>query len=498
MTIKKVKTKGEVNAIPPTVTQVKLIQEQLWRQGQLSWKLNSAQKKIYDVYHRVEHLTPVFQQSRRSGKSWTLLILALEQALRVPDSIVHYAAPTGVMARKIIIPTMRMILKDAPRDVVPRYLKNEGVFEFNNGSRIEIVGVDEGNADRLRGSSTNLAIVDEAGFIVDLEYVVNDILVPQTSGTGAKVVLSSTSPVSIGHPFYGFLNRAEIKNASVSLTVYDVLELTKDDPEHLRRHLNRKTFSMICEQLGGEDSATWRREYCNERITDSDRAVLPEFTDTLARTLVDQIQKPGVYDAYVSMDPGTIDYTGILFGYYHPELACLIIEDEWMGAGSKITSESIAAAIRDKESLHFIDNFTGKSRVYMRVSDNDPILLNDMTNMHKLNFIPARKDNREGAINDLRIKLINKKIIINPRCTNLVVQMKAATWNKGRTQFTRQDGMGHFDLVAALYYLVRMVQWNKLPRQPNQGLQSDTFSSNINKLNHGQQGWVDMFTKKRN
>ncbi len=476
--------------------------DQLWRKGVLIWKLNSAQRKLYEMFKNSAYRIPVFNASRRIGKSYTLAILALETAIQKPGSMIHYACPTAVMATKIIVPTIRKLLADCPIDIKPEYFKHDRAFEFKNGSKIQIEGADEGNAERLRGTSTDLAIVDEAGFIKDLEYLINDILLPQILTTDGTLLLSSTPPRSAGHTFSQFIEKAKTKDAYIKMSIVEVLDLIKDDPEHLRKHLSPTIVQEIKESVGGEKSPTWRREFLVETITDTTYSVIPEFTDELEKQLVIKNIRPSYYDAYTVMDPGLVDGTGILFAYLDFNTAKLIVEDEFLGNGNEITTEHIAVTIRTKEAYLWADNRSKefKDPVYLRISDNEPILLNDLRQFHNLSFIPTRKDNKESAINELRIKLQQGKIQINPQCKNLIFQLKTAIWNKNRTAFDRTKDGGHFDLVDCLIYLVRMAQWNKNPYPFNPKSQYTNFygkAYDTQNLNNNQQVIKDIFVKKK-
>lgn len=449
------------NPIKPTKEEAVNI---LWRKGILHWKLNSAQKLLYDTFHSAHYKAPVFLCSRRGGKSWSLLVIALEECIKNPEIIVHYACPTAVMATKIIIPTIRKLLKDCPEDLKPEYIKHDRAFEFPNGSKIQIEGVDEGNAEKLRGSSTHLGIIDEAGFVADLEYLINDILLPQTLTTNGTLLLSSTPPKSAGHSFNKFVEKAEKHNAVVRLPMPKILEMIANDPPHLRNHLSPKLIEDLKENYGGENSPTWRREFLVETITDMSAAVVPEFTEEIKNKTIKEWKRPAFYDAYTAMDPGLVDGTGVLFGYLDFINAKLVIEDEWLANGTQVNTENIASIIKAKEDILWHSNRTEEfGKLYLRVSDNDPILLNDLARLHDLIFVPARKDDKEAAVNDLRLKIMHEKIIIHPRCKNLIFQLRTAIWAKSRKTFERTEDGGHYDLLDALIYLNRTVQWSKNP-----------------------------------
>jgi hypothetical protein len=469
----------------------------LWKKGILYWKLNSAQKKVYELVKKSPYRIPVVHMTRRGGKSYVLLTIAMEYCMQNPGVTVHYVCGTSVMATKIIKQNMPEILKDCPEDLRPKYYKHDRCFVFHTGSKLQIEGADEGNAERLRGTSTHLGIVDEAGFIKDLEYLVNDILLPQTLTTKGKIILSSSSPKTVGHSFIKFIEKAKLQNSYIIQTIEQVLEEIKNDPKHLREHLNPSDVEEIKKASGGADSTTWRREYLCHIITDTESAVVPEFTAELEAQIVKDHPRPDYYDPYTAMDPGLVDNTGLLFAYLDFNEAKLVIEDEFLINGNKVTTENIANEVKLRERKLWTDNHGHFRQVYMRISDNEPILLNDLNTMHNLVFIPAKKDNKEAAINDLRIKIAQGKILINPRCKNLIFQLKTATWASNRRTFDRSKEAGHFDLVDALIYLVRMTLWHKNPF-PNQGINVDyQFSpKKTNNLSETQQKFKDLFIKK--
>jgi hypothetical protein len=60
-------------------------------------------------------------------------------------------------------------------------------------------------------------------------------------------------------------------------------------------------------------------------------------------------------------------------------------------------------------------------------------------------------------VNRVRMDLANETILINPRCVNLINQIKYATWDKQRAKFSRSSEGGHWDLIAALIYLCKHI-----------------------------------------
>jgi hypothetical protein len=133
-------------------------------------------------------------------KTFMMIGVAIEECLRVPNTVVKFLAPTAKDIKSVVAQNMREILKDCPKELIPKFNLHSMTYQFPNGSEIQLSGTDNGNADKVRGSEAKLCIVDEAGFCDDLNYVVNSVLVPTTAKSKGKVVLISTPSRSPDHP----------------------------------------------------------------------------------------------------------------------------------------------------------------------------------------------------------------------------------------------------------------------------------------------------------
>lgn len=443
-------------ASPPSPPSRQLSPEEaraiLWGQGIVHWLLRPHQKDLYDSVASCKEKIVVWNCSRRLGKSYSLCVLALEMCLKKPNAIVKYCCAKQVDAKNIIRPLIREIIKTCPFELKPEYKVAERAWVFPNGSRIELSGLDAGRADSIRGGSSDLAIIDEAGLVGDLKYIIRSVILPTTTTTKGKIILASTPPVSMDHEFMAFLNKARIQGNLITKTVYADLSMDKEELE------------KIIEECGGIDSNDFRREYKCEIIKDENKSVIPEFDDALKEKIVKTWSKPPFYDAYVGMDLGLKDLTVVLFAYYDFQAAKIIIEDEFVINGQKFTTVALAEGIRVKESQVFSDILTGEQRQpYLRVSDNNLLVINDLYQLHGIHFMPTRKDDRDAALNHMRILLAGQRIIINPKCKTLVAHLESATWNKQKTTYDRSSDNGHYDAVDALNYLVRNIQLNKNP-----------------------------------
>jgi hypothetical protein len=117
-----------------------------------------------------------------------------------------------------------------------------------------------------------------------------------------------------------------------------------------------------------------------------------------------------------------------------------------------------------------------------------------MRTLHGLHFVGTAKDDKDAAVNGLRVALGQGKIVISadavsicleddgePKITRggaprLVGQLRRCRYNRARTGWERSDLDGHYDLVDALVYMVRNVDWSRNPYPAHDGrVTSNTY-----------------------
>ncbi len=432
--------------------------------------------------------------SRQIGKTYFLCVLAIEQCLKNPNSIVKFVCPKKSQVRSNLQPKMRELFKDCPPELKPDYKTNEHIYLFPNGSQIQMAGTDNGHYESLRGTSCHLWIIDEAGFCQDLSDVVNSVLSPTTDTTGGRGILVSTPSASSDHEFItDFVNPAAQEQKLIKYTIYDSPLISK---EKLQKIINRYPLK--------EKDPRFRREYLCEIQNNGDLAIVPEFTTDLEAKIVREPPRPAFYDAYVSMDIGGKDLTVVLFGYWDFLKATLVIEDELVfgkAMGNDIRElriDDFAKTVHQMEQKLWSSPTTGEFKPpTLRVADNNNIIfLNDLTYKHNLQFLATRKDNREAAINSMRQLIAEERIIIHPKCKTLIGHLKNGTWAKNKKDFARSAKNGHYDAIPALYYLVRNIQETKNP-YPKGYMTPNQFNTHQNKNPNAptdaQQSWINLF-----
>lgn len=413
-----------------------------WKRGNLAFKLYDYQQVLYDaLWQAIQNpncVKYVLKCSRRWGKSTLLCLIAIEFCQRKPGAQLRFTAPTAKALKKITLPIFRMILKDCPETLKPTYKIMEQMWLFPNGSEIHMAGTDNGNAESLRGTASDLNLIDEAGFATDLDYVLRDILIPQTLTTGGKTLLASSPARTPAHDFTEISRECELDGYFHKFTIYD-------NPS-----VSQSTRDLYAKESGGYQSTTWLREYECKDVVDESLAIIPDWKDDYIRE-IERDDFYQYYHHYVGMDLGRIDNTALVLGTYLFRPATLYIEGEIVMEGSSWTTITLKEALLKKEA----ELWPGK-KPFRRVSDNNnPHLINDLSSLHDVFFMQTDKDALEAMVNAVREMVVQGQLIVHPRCVNLIGCLRWGVWDAKRRGFDRSKKLGHFDTLAALIYLVR-------------------------------------------
>ena len=429
----------------------KLIEE-AWYRGKLTFKLHASQRKINATFALIKGQLFVANCSRQLGKSYWAVCKAIETALQIPGAQIRYGAAFHGDLMEYIIPAFNKVMEDCPASIKAVYKSTGTAFEFPNGSRIKLVGLDK-NPDGLRGNTLDLIILDECGFVANLDYIYKSVIIPATTHRpNAKIIMISTPPKTPAHPFMDYALRAQEEGSYSIFTIYDNPMITES------------TIQRLMKESGGETSTFWRREYLCEFVTDSDLQIIPEWEDKYVVDIEpDEYYK--YYHRYVGMDLGTKDYTACIFGYYDFKRASLVIQDEFKMNGPEMNTLMLVGAIKSREL-----ELWGEIQPFRRISDNNNLhLIQDMQSIHSLNFIPTNKESLEAMINEVRLMVQAGQILVNPRCKSLIGCLKYGVWDTNKKQFARSNTYGHFDHLAALIYLVRNLAKHSNPIPADHG-----------------------------
>jgi hypothetical protein len=281
--------------------------------------------------------------------------------------------------------------------------------------------------------------------------MVSDVLGPACRKGGGRIVLVTTSPDTVEHPFWGYYDAAQAAGRAFHRTI-----------DCMPWDASRK--AQIVAECGGVDSPTYQREYMGARVQDSRLSVVPEWTAEAERKAVQEVKVPRLmpsgkppYCSCGALDPGVKDHTGYICGYYDFRLAKYVVTGEFWG--NQLTTDEIVAGMRKAEGDLVIDN---------RVSDTSLQIIIDLQRLHGMSIRPVVKDTLPAMVNYIRVIVKQGRLVISDKCPNIVRHMRSALWDKNREVWRRSETDGHYDLLAALMYWVRSIDTvtNPLPVIP--------------------------------
>ena len=455
-----------------------------WMTGNLKYLINKERPRPHQVamYDAIwaaineKKLKYSMLCARRLGKSFVLMLIAFEFAIRNKRSQIRYLAPLQSDLVEYTEEFYNIITQDIQENIpwqkatLPRWNKQKNSIDFPNGSKIRMAGVNEGQARKQRGKSSHLIILDEAGQMDELEDLWLDVLMPTTRTTKGLAIANTTPPMTPDHDF--------IKWHEECYAAGDFLKFTIDDDVTLDEITKRKHI----EEYGGINSTKCRREYYCEFVTEESRMIIPEWKDEYIGISQEAEEwrkykqtgetlpannNYGYWHKYEAMDFGTVDYTAPIFGHYNFTEAKLYIEAEDGLRGKDVTTANISERIRVRER----ELGWEPKDVFRRVADNNErIVLADMSSVYGLSFYPTDKDSREAMVNKVRIFIGQGRLRVSPECKMLIGCLKYGLWNeKANRDFDRSKTYGHYDWLAALVYLIRNLdeRTNPVPLNPN-------------------------------
>jgi hypothetical protein len=428
---------------------VKLTKKQardaLWERGNLRWLLRPEQQEVYDSLRGATGVMYCLYCSRRYGKTFIATLMAIEDGLRNKEWELGIVAPTKVQVKRVYGPIMETILRTCPPKIRPKWKSEIGAYLFpSTGAMLFMSGTDNKHWEDLLGMNLHKCIFDEPGTMKDLMEIAKRVILPMTMttkeerGSSCGMIFIGTPSATPAHDYFFIKEECRARGNFSMRTIWDNSGLTKE------------TILEYIKEAGGMESTTAKREYFCEDVVDTELAVIPEFNLEKEKEIVRDFERPEYYELYGALDPGFRNYTAYVLGYYDFLEGVIKVEGELL-LNKKPTPE-IAQGIRELEDKLFPNN-----KVHVRYSDTEPQVICDLGRYHELYFTPTRKDGKEARINELRKLILDGRILIHPRCTDLILHVKTAIWNDSRTKFLETSDGGHFDLLDALIYLVRNI-----------------------------------------
>lgn len=437
-------------------TNKKEVRDELWRRGLLAkMLLRPHQRLIYDKIRQIlvskqpHENSYVIDCSRQYGKSFIMFLIAVEECLRTPKKTIVYVGPLKSQVNEIIEGnTFGVVFRSCPAELIPKH--DGSTLAFSNGSRIRLAGTDSKNYLNLRGGAAHLILLDEAGFMSDLETGVLPTVEPMLKTTGGKVIYASTPPEYLDHDYINILREHDEKGLISTFTIEDDKSVTSAELE------------AIISRCRGRDSTKFRREYLCQRVAETSRQVIPEMNKEMVELTKITHEEYEIYNEfqlywqkYIVLDTGLKDLSAAIFGHYNSRLGKLIVEAEVHLSGDDYRTDKLAELIKETRD----ELWPAHHKVRYIADCNNPIVNRDLTVLYELPFEPTSKGTLQEMVQEVRNWIYAGRILFLPEAELVQKSAHYAHWDKSRTGFGHSTTLGHFDHLAALIYLVRNVDW---------------------------------------
>ncbi len=434
---------------------------------------------------------------RQRGKSLFELSILDQGAREWATSKGRWCGLTAETATGIISQAYDDYFVTCPKPLKPQWEGPDLVYP-HNGSLIYVIGTDAKSFRRGRGfGRISIDVRDEYGFYqrpLEVDAALDaGLSVPGPSGKPGRAYYGTTPSDSPAHESNAVAETHLARGAYDHETLYDNPRV---DAEAVIRGIMEKTGQTREQVLA---STSFRREYKGERVVEERRAAVPRWTtmrgpDPTKHNLVVELQRPEYFDIYEALDPGKktdphaaliawFDFARqLLYFEYELELASVrhtvadiarelkALETKAFGANQWDGTLFGAAEWQEKyaelpEYLQEVVSDRAPRQPFLRVGDNDDLLLNTLNNEHGIAIFPTAKHDKHLAVDDFNELVTLGRIKVHPRCVRLIAQLGGTIWNEKRTEWVR-TAADHGDLLDDAIYIARNVLWHRDPRPP--------------------------------
>ena len=393
--------------------------------------------------------------NRRSGKSFTLALYMIDQALKTPRGKFLYIGLTNESAKGAMWTDIfeTVIIKYKLQSIV-NFKETALEIKFNNGAVIFLRGMDATpkQMNRVRGQKYTLVAIDEAqDFTQNLDQIINGVLDMTLAQNKESVLCICGTPGSqLGEHYWWRINKiptTETEWTKFNWSWEDNISKEKNG-DRVCDNIKLSVDRRLAQNALWAQTPQYRREVLGEWVLDEDVLVY-RFNENLNCFSADQLStfffsKP-TYQ--LSLDLGYYDATAFVVSaynkHYDPNLYVLRSHKK---SGMTITDVANEIKRLDKE-YHF---------AYIIVDAANSQAVEEMKQVHNLPLIAAEKLGKEAHIALMNSDFITNNIRIEvSRNPELCKELKELLWDQKallRDGKHKEDGRKDNHLTDALLY----------------------------------------------
>lgn len=407
--------------------------------NELRKDLSPLQRQFVDDPHRFK----IARCGRRAGKTHVDAAYLILVAMTFPKSPTMYLGLTRESAQEAIWQPLKDMLKqyNIPHEALESRLR----IKFPNGSFIQLFGADTPNAKkRLRGRKFRLVIVDECGFVQEVDELVY-VMLPTLADYGGSLCLTSSPGPLLSGLFYEADQGTQKQNWSqYHWTMHDNpwFMVPAEDPKFKTKA--EEEFDTICRlQFGGDPNhPVFRREYWGEWIEDGSNLVYPYSPSKNLVHSVPEMRKP---QYGIGIDLGSVSANAIVilqFSEYNREV---YIKETWKQSGLLV--DDLAKIVQD-----FIEKY---QPVYV-VADTGGYgkgITQEFTRRYHLPVIAAEKTDKSFHQRIMASDILSGYVKVLSSCTGLIKEWVKLVKDDEGEEVPKQEN----HLSDACLYIFRKV-----------------------------------------
>ena len=405
--------------------------------------------------------------SRRAGKSYFCAGAIVKSALKNPGSRIIYINLTFKNAVKQIWDNV-IKASEYTGLQIDKSSKNDGEIEWVNGSSLRIKGnSNNAEADTLRGESkVSLVIIDEAFHQKNMEYAINEVIMPFLADLGDKAtILCTGTPPRIPHTYMEKLWSND--------KTWRHYHWTAENNPHIPNF--EKFIEEVCKAKGlTKDAPFIQREYYGViGAYDTEAMVFKNY-----QTYTELPTSFTANRIAIGCDWGFSDYNSIITVAYNTQSGeAYVIEEKKF---NKATVSEIITEV--KRSYEAAKNRFGIDDIQILCDTNEQSITYELYANQHLPAYNAYKYDKASAIAQLSDWLRSGKIKVNANDIYLKDEFERTLYKRDEDDDSIlpeiDDDIFHPDAIMALLYASRTIAFDMGDKWQIDGVNTGGDSTN--------------------
>ena len=405
--------------------------------------------------------------SRRAGKSYFCAGAIVKSALKNPGSRIIYINLTFKNAVKQIWDNVIKASEEVGLQI-DKSSKNDGEIEWVNGSSLRIKGnSNNAEADTLRGESkVSLVVIDEAFHQKNMEYAINEVIMPFLADLGDKAtILCTGTPPRIPHTYMEKLWSND--------KTWRHYHWTAENNPHIPNF--EKFIEEVCKAKGlTKDAPFIQREYYGViGAYDTEAMVFKNY-----QTYTELPTSFTANRIAIGCDWGFSDYNSIITVAYNTQSGeAYVIEEKKF---NKATVSEIITEV--KKSYETAKNRFGIDDIQILCDTNEQSITYELYANQHLPAYNAYKYDKASAIAQLSDWLRSGKIKVNANDIYLKDEFERTLYKRDEDDDSIlpeiDDDIFHPDAIMALLYASRTIAFDMGDKWQIDGVNTGGESTN--------------------